>query len=53
MENNMIEQMKRIIEEKKQASAKQGYKKNEDTKQMNGARKAIKTIKKGGVFNFI
>lgn len=51
MQNNIIEQMKKVIEEKKQASAKQGYKKNVEAKQMNGARKAIKTMKSGGTFD--
>ena len=51
MENNMMEQMKRIIEEKKQASSNQGYIKKVELKQMNGARKAIKTMKTGGKFD--
>lgn len=51
MQNNMMEQMKRIIEEKKQLSAKQGYIKRVETNKMNGARKAIKTKKSGGIFD--
>jgi len=51
MKNNMMEHMKRIIEEKKQVSAKQGYKNVAEVKQMNGSRKAIKTKKAGGVFD--
>jgi len=51
MQNNMMEQMKRIIEEKKQASANQGYVNKVELKQMNGARKAIKTKKSGGKFD--
>ncbi len=51
MQNNMMEQMKRIIEEKKQVSANQGYKKGVEAKQMNGTRKAIKTKKTGGSFD--
>jgi len=51
MQNNIMEQMKKIIEEKKQLSAKQGYIKNVETNQINGARKAIKTKKSGGKFD--
>ena len=51
MQNNMMEQMRKIIEEKKQASAKQGYKKVIEPKQMKGARKAIKNKKSGGAFD--
>jgi len=51
MQNNIMEQMKKIIEEKKQASAKQGYKKAVEAKPMNGVRKAIKSMKSGGVFD--
>lgn len=51
MKNNMIEQMKKIIEEKKQTSASQGYKKVVESKQMNGARKSFKNKKTGGTFD--
>lgn len=51
MKNNMIEQMKKIIEEKKQKSASQGYKKVVESKQMNGARKSFKNKKTGGTFD--
>ena len=51
MQNNMMEQMKKIIEDKKKASAKQGYKKGVEAKQMKGARKAFKSNKTGGVFD--
>ncbi|MGB4439055.1 MAG: hypothetical protein WBJ13_07500 [Sedimentibacter sp.] len=51
MQNNMIEQIKKIIEEKKQESAKQGYIKGIEAKQTNGARKAIKSNKAGGKFD--
>jgi hypothetical protein len=51
MQNNKMEQMKKIIEEKKQASAEQGYKKVAELKQTKGARKAIKKKKSGGLFD--
>lgn len=51
MQNNTMEKMKKIIEEKKQESAKQGYLKHVETNQANGARKAIKTMKSGGKFD--
>lgn len=51
MQKDKIEQMKRIIEEKKQVSANQSYIKGVETKQMNGAKKAIKTMKSGGKFD--
>ena len=51
MQNNMMEKMKKIIEEKKQASAKQGYKIVIESKQMNGARKSFKNKKNGGTFD--
>lgn len=51
MQNNMMDQMKRIIEEKKQVSAEQGFKKGVEAKQKSGARKAIKTMKTGGTFD--
>jgi len=51
MQNNMMEQMKRIIEEKKQESANQGYIKGVEAKKVNGARKAIKSNKAGGKFD--
>lgn len=51
MANNTMEKMKQLIEAKKQASSKQGYKKVAEEKQMNGNRKAIRNKKTGGVFD--
>ena len=51
MKKNTMEQMKRIIEEKKKKSASQGYTKVIEGKPLDGARKAFKTKKTGGLFD--
>ena len=55
MESNMMEQMKKIIEEKRQKSAEQGYSRSGASKQIKGkskgTQKAKRTKKSGGLFD--
>jgi len=51
MDENSIEKMKKLIEEKKQPSSKQGFKKNKKENKAGAGSKAIKTKKGGGLFD--
>lgn len=51
MKKNVMEQMRKIIEEKKKKSASQGHVKVIEGKQLDRTRKAFKTKKTGGLFD--
>ncbi|MBK5252136.1 MAG: hypothetical protein JJE29_05835 [Peptostreptococcaceae bacterium] len=51
MDKDAIERMKKLIEEKKQTSAKQGFRKKAENNKAGGNSKAIKTKKGGGLFD--
>ncbi|MFA9397294.1 MAG: hypothetical protein ACERKV_03395 [Clostridiaceae bacterium] len=51
MDKNTIEKMKQIIEEKKQASSKQGHTKGAKEQKIGGPRRAFNNNKGGGLFD--
>jgi ribosome-binding protein aMBF1 (putative translation factor) len=52
MDNSkMVEQMKKIIEEKKKKSAQQGMPQKTGAKKIGEKRKGIKRFKQGGMFD--
>ena len=52
MANKNLEQMKKLIEEKKKISARQGYKTNQvEEQEAVGTRKAFRNQKSGGLFD--
>ncbi len=52
MSNTSMERMKKLIEEKKKVSAKQGYKTNQvEEQEAVSTRKAFRNQKSGGLFD--
>ncbi len=51
MDKDAIERMKKLIEEKKQTSSQQGFRKKTENKKVGSNSKAIKMKKGGGLFD--